>query len=138
VTCLLCGGGLSEPRDVAAGKPWWPPMGRCSSAGCPARGVYVADPAEVERLARETPDATEPKLAYSTGGDWYVSTIYRRSSAGLYEGRYYETMAFVRVEDGYRVVYEHGGSASARGALRAHAVFSRRLARAGRREAAVA
>ena len=128
--CLLCGGEVSEPEDLAPDKKWWPLMVRCLNAECIASGVHVvADPDTVEQVAQAYPDATEPKFAYSATDRWFVSTIYRRSTAMNYDRWYYETHAYLTtVGDNRRWLYDASAS-SPRQALRAHALLAKRASR---------
>lgn len=102
--CLLCGCPTTEPFDLSPQKAWWPLMVRCLSDECRASPVAVAaDPAALERSCYETEDSLEPKFAYTKGGTWFVSTIYRRSTAMLMPGWYYETHAYLDPVDPYVV-----------------------------------
>jgi hypothetical protein len=114
-------------------------MVSCPDAACPAHGVHAcADPDALEQRAVDDPDRTEEKFAYSVGDDWYVSTIYRRSSSAEMPGRYYETQAFVRVVgEKYRdVAWDTAGYPKR--ALRGHAILAKRLRRLHDRELAPA
>jgi hypothetical protein len=130
-TCLLCKGPVSRPVDLAPDRSWWPELVACLDVECRAHRVYVAaDPDALERDAEGAPDRAEPKFAYTQGEDWYVSTIYRRSSAWGGSGWFYDTAAFVQLpEERSREVYADSSDLSPRRALRAHALFAARLAR---------
>ncbi len=128
-TCLLCAGEVSDPADIAPRKAWWPLMVTCTNEDCIAFGVHVAaDPDEMERSAYANPDATEPKFAHSGDECWFVSTIYRRSSA-TDGGWYYETHGYLLTGDGSRRWLYEASAGYPRWALRVHAILSKRASR---------
>lgn len=132
--CLLCEGALTDPTNIAVPlRAWWPDMVTCTNPECIAFGIYVAaDPDALERMAYSEADRLEPKFAYSVDADnrWYVSTIYRKSSAIDYADRwYYETHGYLTGEDGARRWIYEATAGGARRALHVHAVLSKRASR---------